>query len=113
MLDWLRRASNLFKWSSLPKKGIKLYINVVETAFRNNEGFEQTFPSWWSAHFSKEERNSWAVLDRHKYWTWEPECNGCDEFEEDGQPKCAWTCDAPRGEVEEKLRGCITRWRDR
>jgi hypothetical protein len=114
MLDWVRRATNLFRWSTLPQLGIKLYVNVVETAFRNmNEGFEQTFPSWWTEHTSADERSSWAVMDRHKYWTWEPECNGCDERGAEGQPICAWTCDTPRGEVEEKLRGCITRWRDR
>jgi len=114
MLDWVGRATDLFRWSTLPQTGMKLYINVVETAFKNmNEGFEQTFPSWWTEHTTADERSSWAVIDRHKYWTWEPECNGCDEQGADGQPVCAWTCDTPRGEVEEHLRGCITRWRDR
>lgn len=114
MLDWIKQASDAFRWSTLPGQGIKLYVNVVETAFRNmNDGFEEMFPSWWTEHFSIEERTSWAVFDRHKYWTWEPDCNGCDEWEEDGTPKCAWQCDTDRGQVEEILSGCIGRWKDR
>lgn len=114
MLGWVGRAINLFRWSTLPKLGIRLYLNLVETAFRStSEGFEQTFSSWWTSHTSADERSTWAVVDLHKYWAWDPACSGCDEWGADGQPVCAWTCGTPRSEVDEKLRGCIVRWRDR
>ncbi|CAK0827489.1 unnamed protein product, partial [Prorocentrum cordatum] len=113
-LDWVRRAMDLFRWSSLPQRGVSLYVNLVETAFRiSSEGFEQTFSSWWREHTSAEERSSWAVMDLHKYWAWDPDCSGCDEWRANGQPVCAWTSDTPGDEVQAKLRGCIARWRDR
>jgi hypothetical protein len=109
VLDWLSKAGDLFRRSSLPGKGVKLYVNIVDTAFHNwGAGFREVVPPWWRLTFSAEERRSWAVIDGHKYWAWDAQCAGCTG----GGSLCAWECDSDLSWVQNKVRGCIDRWVD-
>ena len=88
VLLWLDRAVDAFRSSSLPSKGVQLFINVIESIFSSsvlpvgdagdttllNSG--ELIALWWSAITSPSERSSWAVLDVHHYHAWDPSCSG-------------------------------------
>jgi len=67
VLDWLAVAGKQFRHSKLPELGIKLYMNVIETAFGN---FWGTIPKWWNTTFTAEEQQRWAVMDIHWNTAW-------------------------------------------
>merc|ERR1712039_262688 len=94
-------GADLFRQSSLPKKGIKLYVNLVETTF---DGYDfKVVPPWWYKTFSETERKTWVVMDRHKYWAWDKAFSGCTIV----SPKCGWQCDMPIDELRNKWRKFI------
>mmetsp|Transcript_55776 Transcript_55776/g.104623 ORF Transcript_55776/g.104623 Transcript_55776/m.104623 type:complete len:530 (+) Transcript_55776:27-1616(+) len=98
VLDWLSSAANDFRMSSLPEEGVKLYVNLIETAF---EAFEHSAVPWFLATFSEKERATWAVADVHWYVAWS---NGaCDGRTVKGG---AYSCSAPLAEVQRKLHWC-------
>lgn len=66
-LAWLKEASETFRASKLPDKGVRLYMNVIETAFKD---FTATVKPWFENTFTKKERSSWAVMDKHFYTAW-------------------------------------------
>lgn len=99
ILDWLAKSSQMFRESSLPSQGIKLYVNIIESAFAN---FWELVGPWWSSTFSISERRSWAVLDIHWYAAW---FNGlCDGRVVKGG---AFFCDEDLDKVRERTRLCI------
>lgn len=67
VLDWLARANDQFRKSSLPGKGVKSYINMIETTFKD---FGKTVPPWFNNTFTEVERSTWAVMDIHWYSAW-------------------------------------------
>merc|ERR1712048_1259920 len=89
VLGWVSASADPFRRSSLPGKGIRLYVNVVETIFYGcDAGFAREAPGWWYNTFSEVERRTWAVMDRHRYWAWDAQSSGCTV----GPPKCGWRC---------------------
>eukprot|EP00933_Yihiella_yeosuensis_P077991 TRINITY_DN8906_c1_g1_i1.p1 TRINITY_DN8906_c1_g1~~TRINITY_DN8906_c1_g1_i1.p1 ORF type:complete len:295 (-),score=59.49 TRINITY_DN8906_c1_g1_i1:142-1026(-) len=74
ILTWLEKSAELFRASSLPQNGIKLYMQIIETAFKD---FTGTVGPWWKEKFTWDERHKWAVMDRHFYTAWSGEtCSG-------------------------------------
>lgn len=67
VLEWLGQAAAQFRKSSLPSSGTRLYMNIIETAFKD---FGYTVPRWWNDTFTEQERHSWAVIDVHWYTAW-------------------------------------------
>jgi len=98
VLSWIEAAADLFRQSSLPKQGLKLYVNMIETGFMD---FWGTVGPWWHNVFSKAEREKWAVFDVHWYTAWDGgRCDGR------VLPGGGYLCDAPLAEARRLLRGC-------
>lgn len=80
VLQWLSATAQDFRGSKLPGYGVKLYVNIIETAFSQPLGprnwcclalrFENSAVPWFSETFTKEERETWAVADVHWYVAW-------------------------------------------
>jgi len=99
IMDWVQKAAAMFRRSALPSRGVKLYVNMVESAFDN---FWETVPTWYSETFSKQERHSWAVFDIHWYTAWGgPKCSGRTV------PGGRYLCSQPVEEVRPMLHTCI------
>jgi len=74
ILNWLGSTADIFRRSSLPARRIKLYLNLMETAF---EDFEKSAVRWFFKTFSPEERSSFVVADAHWYAAWDyGNCDG-------------------------------------
>jgi aryl-phospho-beta-D-glucosidase BglC (GH1 family) len=100
VLDWLSTAADSFRKSQLPKEGVKLYMNMIETAFVD---FGATVPAWYSKTFTHHERHSWAVMDVHWYSAWGGEfCSGRNT---DGG---AYFCDDPLEVIEQVYDTCLS-----
>mmetsp|Transcript_8629 Transcript_8629/g.18875 ORF Transcript_8629/g.18875 Transcript_8629/m.18875 type:complete len:584 (+) Transcript_8629:64-1815(+) len=99
VLDFVDKYADLFRKSSLPSRGVRLYVQLIETAF---DQFNKTVPDWYHRSFSAEERSTWAVMARHFYTAWNGHCNGL--IEAGG----AFQCDAPMGQIKEILDKCVT-----
>jgi len=98
VLAWLEESSGRFRHSRLPSRGVKLYVNVIETAFHN---FDATVGKWWNSKFSSEERNTWAVIDRHHYNAWGG--STCSGRTVSGG---AYYCDQPLEEINKTIHSC-------
>jgi len=72
-LDWLAAGADVFRQSALPGRGVKLYVNLIESAFYS---FWRTTVPWFEETFTYEERLKWAVFDVHWYSAWSPHCKG-------------------------------------
>lgn len=80
VLATLALAVTDFRQSSLPGHGVKLYMNVIETMFPTSMTSDQVYEaigSWWRSVTSDDDRQSWAALDIHHYFAWDPSCNNC------------------------------------
>jgi hypothetical protein len=100
-LVWQDDAVSAFRQSSLPSRGVELYMNVHESIFvqslvpddpddvggRHPEG-TSIFLAWWREITTADERATWAVLDMHHYHAWEGQCQGA----VDGPPQGKYTC---------------------
>jgi len=74
VLQWLSSSVDMFRESSLPQHGKKLYVNIIDTAFKD---FAGTVMPWWQKTFSQDERLTWAVAEWHWYAAWAPgTCDG-------------------------------------
>jgi len=71
VLDWLASSADMFRKSKLPSQNKKLFVQVIETAFKD---FDETVIPWYNDKFSKSEQQSWAVMDRHWYIAWYDKC---------------------------------------
>jgi len=97
VLDWLESAADLFRKSPLPGKGLKLYLNLIETTFMD---FWTTVPKWWNEAFTWDERHNWAIMDIHWYTAWSPQCNG--RVVSGG----GYFCDDPINKIQDLLESC-------
>lgn len=98
VLRWLESAAELFRQSSLPDRGVKMYVNMIETAFAD---FWGVVGPWWEKTFSEAERHTWAVFDQHWYTAWDGgRCDGR------VLPGGGYLCDEPLDKVRELLRSC-------
>lgn len=108
VLDWLAVGAQSFRDSSLPKRGVRLYVNLIETAFAD---FYATVPKWFRSTFTVEERASWAVIDKHWYTAWAG--GTCDGHSATGSlPQPGYTCDQPKDQIHKVLLGCIDKFTD-
>ncbi|CAJ1351262.1 unnamed protein product [Effrenium voratum] len=99
VLSWLADTADDFRRSSLPGQ-VKLYVNLIETAFSQ---FEHSAVPWFLTTFTHEERLTWAVADVHWYVAWS---NGdCDGRTVQGG---GFSCSAPLPEVQAKLHDCAS-----
>ncbi|CAE7250949.1 exgA [Symbiodinium pilosum] len=98
VLSWLSEAADDFRKSMLPVQGVKLYVNMIETAFSQ---FERSAVPWFLKTFSQEEREQWAIADVHWYVAWDS--GHCDGRTVKGG---AFSCSAPLADVRGKLNWC-------
>ncbi|CAJ1426451.1 unnamed protein product [Effrenium voratum] len=97
ILQWLSDASNMFRQSKLPGMSVKLYMQLIGTAFRD---FDGTVVPWFHKTFSSQEQSKWAVADLHFYIAW----GGCDGRVISGG---GFACDDPLDEIRQKIDGCV------
>lgn len=97
VMDWVAKASDMFRQSSLPGRGLKLHVSIIESAFKY---FWDTAPAWWSKTFSSQERHSWAVFDIHFYDAWTPKCSG--RISKGG----GYLCSQPVEEIRSIIKSC-------
>ena len=80
MLDTLATGVADFQASSLPERGVKLYMNIIETMFPTSMTSDQIYGeigSSWQSVTTDDDREEWAVLDIHHYFAWDGSCNTC------------------------------------
>eukprot|EP00927_Polykrikos_kofoidii_P085981 TRINITY_DN949_c0_g1_i1.p1 TRINITY_DN949_c0_g1~~TRINITY_DN949_c0_g1_i1.p1 ORF type:complete len:534 (+),score=66.20 TRINITY_DN949_c0_g1_i1:231-1604(+) len=99
--DWLVRSADLFRRSTLPAQGVKLYVNLIDSAFETAKEIE----TWWFQTFTKDERDQWAVIDIHWYAAWSD--GDCDGRSDVGG---AYACDQPPSKIRELLKDCTSGW---
>jgi len=102
ILDWLAEAADLFRKSTLNDLGVKLYMNIIDTAF---DDFYQTVPAWFHKTFTQEEQMGWAVMDMHYYMAWS--AGSCDGRVIEGG---GYRCGDPIPDIEKKLLACSVPW---
>jgi len=102
ILDWLGKAADIFRQSDLVGYGVKLYMNIIDTAF---EDFYKTVTPWFHRTFSLKEQMRWAVMDLHWYTSWS--AGTCDGRVIDGG---GYKCGDPVHEVQAKLERCVIPW---
>jgi len=102
ILDWLGQASDIFRQSKLADLGVKLYLNIIDTAFKD---FYGTVAPWFHNTFTMEEMMGWAVMDMHWYASWS--AGSCDGRVINGG---GYRCGDPLSEIEQKITGCIMPW---
>eukprot|EP00403_Amphidinium_massartii_P046578 CAMPEP_0178464560 /NCGR_PEP_ID=MMETSP0689_2-20121128/50904_1 /TAXON_ID=160604 /ORGANISM="Amphidinium massartii, Strain CS-259" /LENGTH=512 /DNA_ID=CAMNT_0020091463 /DNA_START=56 /DNA_END=1594 /DNA_ORIENTATION=+ len=103
VLHWLAVSADIFRKSRLPARGVKLYMNVIETAF---DDFDALVAPWWTETFTEAERNVWAVMDLHHYLAWTSECKGVVAETSLGGYKCS---DA-MSTIQSTLQSCLAPW---
>eukprot|EP00811_Abedinium_folium_P011315 NODE_2046_length_2306_cov_9.444240.p1 GENE.NODE_2046_length_2306_cov_9.444240~~NODE_2046_length_2306_cov_9.444240.p1 ORF type:complete len:488 (-),score=148.61 NODE_2046_length_2306_cov_9.444240:337-1800(-) len=101
VLSWLAAAAAVFRNSSLPSRGVRLYVNIADSAFKD---FGAVVPPWWSNTFTAEERSTWAVMDRHMLLAWSSTCDG-----RTGSGG-GYRCDDDVAKVRTVLRRCAESW---
>eukprot|EP00448_Togula_jolla_P037734 CAMPEP_0170633464 /NCGR_PEP_ID=MMETSP0224-20130122/36006_1 /TAXON_ID=285029 /ORGANISM="Togula jolla, Strain CCCM 725" /LENGTH=600 /DNA_ID=CAMNT_0010962507 /DNA_START=50 /DNA_END=1852 /DNA_ORIENTATION=+ len=102
VLNYIESYTELFRASTLPKRGVRLYVQIIETAFSN---FNARVPDWYHKTYTDEERGTWAVMARHYYTAWNNACNGLIQ-----SPKVAgggYQCDESTDRIRGMLRDCI------
>lgn len=103
VLDWVAVASEYFRASSLPKRGVRLYLNLIRTAFKD---FLPTVSKWYHATFTQAERTSWVVMDRHYYAAWDT--GVCDAHPViANQTAPGYTCDESESAMRAKMVKCV------
>lgn len=110
VLDWYAEVAGHFKFSGLAAKGVKLYVQLINTAFPEwGVNFLNITHVWFNEVFTEEEQKSWVVMDHHWYSAWSgAECSGRRPGIEGG----AYSCDAPEDEIKAVLLGenCLRPW---
>lgn len=98
VLDFADYYTSVFRASSLPKRGVRLYLQIIETAFEN---FYGVVPQWYHTKYTEEERNTWAVIALHYYTAWNDGCAGSII------PGKGYVCDEPLPKIQALLHNCI------
>jgi hypothetical protein len=89
-----------FRTSNLPDKGVRLYIQLIETAWPDSQAFDSQVTDWYQNFFTQKERYNWAVMARHFYTAW-----GCNGMITQGG---AYQCDEPNDKIRAVLNTCVT-----
>jgi len=97
VMEWVAEAASAFRHSSLPARGVKLYVSMTDSAF---QFYWDTVPAWWARTFSRQERHSWAVFDVHFYDAWTPKCSGR------VNPGGGYVCSQPIEEIRSLVHSC-------
>lgn len=101
-LAWLEEAAGMFRSSSLPRRGVKLYLNLIETGFSN---FLKVVQPWIRETFTQEELETWMVTDIHWYTAWSGStCSGRTV------PGGRYFCDEPLDVIRNTVRQCASSW---
>lgn len=100
VLQFVDDYGDLFRKSSLPSNGVRLYIQLIETAWASGDEFDKKVPPWYHSAFTQKERYSWAVMARHFYTAW-----GCNGMLTQG---AAYQCDQPLEVIRGILYPCIS-----
>lgn len=98
ILEHVGAAADMFRHTSLPKQGVRLYIQLIETAWVGNE-FNEIVAPWYHSTFTEDERYTWAVFARHHYTAWAGGFAGGKVY-----PGDAYTCDQELDSVRTILR---------
>ncbi len=83
VLETIALSVPLFKNTSLPNDGKKLYANIIETMMPSGPSATPPFQligKWWLEdipELTQQDREEWAYLDIHHYFAWDPSCNQC------------------------------------
>jgi len=101
ILEWITLAAEYFRTSTLPRKGVRLYLQLIETAFTD---FDGVVGPWYHNTFSHEERHTWAVMSRHFYTAW----GATGQIVQGGQ----YQCDEKLDGIREKLQKSIKAFAD-
>lgn len=99
VLEFVETYSGLFRASALPVQGVRLYVQLIETAWASGDVFEAEVPAWYHRTFTRDERYSWAVIARHFYTAWG--CNG--EIVQGAM----YQCDEMVDQIKGRLNACI------
>lgn len=91
---------NMFRHSNLPSSGVRLYIQLIETAWSNANDFDKQTTEWYHSFFTSKERYTWAVISRHFYTAW-----GCNGAITQG---ASYQCDEPIDKIRSVLNTCIS-----
>lgn len=103
ILDWLSDAMSMFRSSSLPQAGIKVMVQLVETAF---EDFYHEIPAWFERTFVPHERSTWVIVAHQYYAAYTSDC-ASSPAARDGQ---GFTCSDPTEESRLVMRRCVRRF---
>jgi hypothetical protein len=78
VLPWFAEAAGHYKNSQLSRQGIKLYVQLINTAFPNwGNDFIETIKPWYDGLFTPEEQRQSVVMDHHWYSAWsDAQCSG-------------------------------------
>eukprot|EP00930_Biecheleria_cincta_P058857 TRINITY_DN44657_c0_g1_i1.p1 TRINITY_DN44657_c0_g1~~TRINITY_DN44657_c0_g1_i1.p1 ORF type:complete len:791 (+),score=144.83 TRINITY_DN44657_c0_g1_i1:28-2373(+) len=99
VLAWLAGVADMFRTSKLPQQGVKLYMNIMDTGFKD---FNGVAVPWFNKTFTIQERYAWAVADTHWYAAWTAgKCDGRTV------PGGAYMCDSPKQSVLGTAAGCV------
>lgn len=104
VLHYVDVYANIFRASTLPQQGVRLYIQLIETAWPNATAFDTEVTNWYHTMFSSQERYAWAVIARHFYTAWG--CNG-------GImkiPNAMYQCDQAIDVIKAGMNTCITKF---
>lgn len=98
ILDFIDHYTANFRASSLPRRGVRLYLQIIATAFKN---MDAVVPEWYHRQYTYEERHTWAVIAFHYYTAWNGACNGA------VIPGFGYICDEPLPKIRSLLQNCI------
>merc|ERR1719491_2074373 len=78
VMQWYKEVGESFRASKLPEIGVKMYVQLIATAFPDfGANFLATVKEWYDGAFTHEEQQKWAVMDHHWYSAWSgEECSG-------------------------------------
>lgn len=107
VLEWYGEVGALFRASGLGDEGVKLYVQLIDTAFpmqnstqEGHHAFLKVSGDWFHKTFTEAEQKSWAVMDNHWYAAWSgQECSGRAK----GVTGGAYNC----GDSEEKIKNIL------
>lgn len=107
IIRYIENYTNIFRASPLPENNVRLYVQIIESAFSD---FDSIIPVWYNQFFSHKERHSWAVMTRHYFSAWNQTCNGAiipAYSDASGSFSAGYQCDDVLEDVQSKLTSCI------
>lgn len=106
IIRYIENYTEIFRASLLPSNGVRLYVQITESAFSD---WDSVVPGWYSQFFSHEERHTWAVMARHYHSAWNDTCNGAilpTYSDAAGSFRAGYQCDQALADVEAKVKAC-------